>query len=111
MRVLAFSVTFLQSSDYNKWNDISEDNRTLLILHLTSELSILRAKARITQEKLANAIGISRQTYGQIENGKIQMSWTIYLSLLFFYSSRESTAKLLETLEIYPNAYMTKEIK
>lgn len=92
-----------------KWNNIPESARNELISELTSELSILRAKAKITQEELAGAIGISRQTYSQIECGKTRMSWSTYLSLLFFYSSNKSTSKLMETLNIYPNNYMSKE--
>lgn len=96
---------------YRKWNEISEDARTLLISNLATELSTLRAKAKITQEELAGAIGISRQTYSQIECGKTRMSWSTYLSLLFFYSSKEGTAKLIEALNIYPNEYLGREIE
>lgn len=94
---------------FQKWNDIPEDAKTLLISNLTTELSTLRAKAKITQEELAGTIGMSRQTYSQIECGKTQMSWSAYLSLLFFFSSNESTAKLLEALNIYPNEYLGRE--
>lgn len=88
------------------WSAITDDTKQILIKELTSELSILRVKAKITQEELARAIGISRQTYSQIECNKSKMSWTIYLALLFFFSTHEGTAQLLETLNIYPNAYI-----
>ena len=94
-----------------KWNEIPESTRAMMISELTSELSILRAKAKITQEELAGAIGISRQMYSQIECGKTTMSWSIYLSLLFFYSTNESTSKLLEALNIYPNDHLCKEVE
>ena len=95
--------------DSRKWNDIPESTRTKMIAELTSELSILRAKAKVTQEELAGAIGISRQTYSQIESGKTKMSWGTYLSLLFYFSSNESTSKLLEALNLYPDDCMTSE--
>lgn len=57
-----------------KWNYIPDDARATLISDLTAELATLRAKEKLTQEELANAIGISRQTYSQIECGKIKMS-------------------------------------
>lgn len=95
---------------YRRWNYIPEDVRTLLISNLTAELSTLRAKAKVTQEELAGAIGISRQTYSQIECGKTRMSWSIYLSLLFFYSTKEGTAELMKALNIYPNEYMGNDI-
>lgn len=37
---------------------------------LREELPILRAKAKISQEELAQKIGVSRQTYSSIETGK-----------------------------------------
>lgn len=89
-----------------RWSEITDDTKQILIEQLTLELSVLRAKAKISQEKLARAIGISRQTYSQIECKKSKMSWTIYLALLFFFSTHEETAQLLETLNIYPNAYI-----
>lgn len=97
--------------DNRKWNDIPESTRIKMISELTSELSILRAKAKVTQEELAGAIGISRQTYSQIESGKTKMSWSTYLSLLFYYSTNESTLKLLEALNIYPNDHLSNETK
>ena len=33
------------------------------------ELPVLRAKARVSQETIANKIGVSRQTYNAIETG------------------------------------------
>lgn len=57
-----------------KWNDIPDDARASLISDLTAELTTLRAKEKLTQEELSSAIGISRQTYNQIECGKIKMS-------------------------------------
>jgi len=97
--------------DNRKWNDIPESTRIKMISELTSELSILRAKAKVTQEELAGAIGISRQTYSQIESGKTKMSWSTYLSLLFYYSTNESTSKLLEALNIYPNDHLSNDTK
>lgn len=94
-----------------KWNYIPDDARATLISDLTAELATLRAKEKLTQEELANAIGISRQTYSQIKCGKIKMSWSTYLAILFFYSTKESTAKLLEALGLYPNKYLKGNIE
>lgn len=76
------------------------DSKELLIEQLSSNLEILRAGAKLTQESTAKAIGISRQTYCQIENGNSKMSWSVYLSLLLLFSSIPSTAELLEKLGI-----------
>lgn len=52
------------------------DMRSKVIALLRNELPVLRAKARVSQEDIANKIGISRQTYSSIETGKREMSWT-----------------------------------
>ena len=71
-------------NDNRKWNAIPESARTKMISELTLVLSVLRAKAKVTQEELAGAIGVSRQACSQIESYKTKMSWSTYLSLLFF---------------------------
>ena len=51
---------------YREWNDIPEDARILLISNLTTELSTLRAKAKITQEELAARMGVATETVSRI---------------------------------------------
>ena len=46
-----------------------------LMSMLRNELPVLRARLGISQAKLAEMIGISRQTYNVIENGKREMTW------------------------------------
>lgn len=52
---------------------------------------MLRAKARVSQEEIAEKIGISRQTYSSIETGKRDMSWTTFLALMAFFQNNDST--------------------
>lgn len=54
----------------------------------------------ISIAQFGEAIGISRQTYCQIENGNAKMSWSVYLSLLLLFSSIPGTADLLRKLGI-----------
>lgn len=75
---------------------------------LVPELKLLRAKASISQDDLAYVLSISRQTYCQIENGNKEMSWNIYLSLIFFFDSIDETSKLLELLKIYPGEFVER---
>jgi DNA-binding XRE family transcriptional regulator len=77
-----------------------DDSKEILIEQLASNLEILRVGAKLTQEATAKAIGITRQTYCQIENGNSKMSWSIYLSLLLLFSSIPRTAELLGKLGI-----------
>lgn len=87
-----------------RW-DISKEQKNELIRQLTPVLKLLRVRADITQEKLANIIGLSRQTYSQIETGNKLMTWNTYLSLIFFYNSVDETSKLLVALEVYPKEF------
>ena len=64
----------------------SMDIRNKMIELLRNELPVLRAKARVSQEDIAEKIGISRQTYSSIETGKRERSWTTFLALIAFFS-------------------------
>lgn len=66
---------------------------------LRNELPVLRARLGISQAKLAEMIGISRQTYNVIENGKREMTWSIFLSLVAFFQNNEQTAQMLKQTE------------
>ena len=67
-----------------------------LICCLTDFLPILRASIGISQEDLAEYVGISRQTYCAIEQGKRQMSWNTFCALYLFFSSNSKTFNLLK---------------
>lgn len=53
-----------------------------LIENFRNELPVLRARARVSQETLAEKIGISRQAYNNFETGKKEMIWTTFLALV-----------------------------
>ena len=55
-----------------------------LIEELKSVLPILRAAISISQGELAEYIGVSRQTYCALEQGKRDISWNTFLSLFCF---------------------------
>lgn len=86
--------------------EFMKERKEELIGELTPELRMLRVKADMTQEELANIIGLSRQTYSQIESGNKVMSWNTYLSLIFFYQSLEETARLLLAFDVYPEKFI-----
>lgn len=75
------------------------DMRSKVIALLRNELPVLRAKARVSQEDIANKIGISRQTYSSIETGKREMSWTTFLALIAFFQNTESPKQMLNSIE------------
>ena len=69
---------------------------------LFDNLSAMRARVGMTQEELANVIGVSRQTYYSIENGKREMTWPIFLAITFVFSSLKETTDMIKELKIYP---------
>lgn len=87
---------------------VSNDVKKEYIDALVPELKLLRAKAKISQDDLTSILSVSRQTYCQIENGNKDMSWNIYLSLIFFFDSIEETSKLISLLGIYPSQFVDK---
>ena len=84
-------------------NDIEKQH---LISMLTPELAVLRTKAKISQEKLANIIGVSRQTYGAIERGVRAMTWNTYVSLIFFYDNNQKTHDFIRQTNLFPNDFI-----
>jgi len=74
----------------------TDDAKKKLISTLTNELKVLRAKVGITQQDLADRLGVSRQTYGMIENKTQDMTWSHFLALTFLFKNNEDTAKILD---------------
>lgn len=83
-----------------------QSKKDQLIASLTKNLPVLRTQASISQEQLASAIDISRQTYGAIETQKKPMSWNIYMSLILYFNSNEKTKTLLHTIVDVPDEIM-----
>jgi len=73
-----------------------------LIDVLTNELKVLRAKAEISQQKLADRMGVSRQTYGMIETRKQRMTWNHFMALLMLFKSNGGTAEIIDRIGAYP---------
>lgn len=72
---------------------------------MSENLQILRMKADLSQEDLANLLGVTRQTISAIETGQRTMSWTVFLALFLLFLNNKETKQLLIALGIY-----TKEI-
>lgn len=80
-----------------------EKFKTAYIDKLAENLSMLRAKAGVTQGDVADRIGIARQTYSAIECGRSRMSWNTFMSLIFFFKENKKTKDVIELLGIYDN--------
>ena len=72
---------------------------------MTDNLPMLRRCLDLTQEELADKIGVSRSTIISIENRKREMTWNTFLSLMLLFTQNEGTNKLLNVLEIYTDEF------
>lgn len=86
----------------SKWA-LSDKEKDAYIAALAPHLAILRTQANISQEEIANLIGVSRQTYSSAERKIRPMSWNTYLSLILFYDHNQKTHLLMRQLGIFPD--------
>lgn len=82
--------------------EFEDSRKEELIDRLSEELQILRIKAAMSQEEIANALGISRQTYSAIEAGKKRMTWRTYLALIVVFNYDPKTHEMIRQLKIFP---------
>ena len=71
-----------------------------LIRNLVENLTVLRAKASLTQEELGEIVGLSRQSIAMIENGTRKLSWTNALATVYAFTFNPETNDMLKNLNI-----------
>ena len=77
---------------------LDEKSKKMYCEALAENLPVFRAKLGVSQEELANRIGLSRNMLACIETKKKEMSW-ITFALLFL--KNENTAPIFKSLNIY----------
>lgn len=87
---------------------LTEEEQDSYIVALSEELAVLRVKAGISQGELSNIIGVSRQTYSAIENGRKKMMWPTYLTLIYFFDSLSTTRNMLRNMSAYPSELINR---
>ena len=87
---------------YMDYWHFTEDEKDQLILRLTEELPALRGAVKASQDEIANAIGISRQTYCAIETKKRKMSWNYYMALILFFDYNPNSHYTIRQLDAFP---------
>ena len=83
------------------WN-FTEKEKLQLIQRLTEELPALRGAVQASQDEVAKAIGISRQTYSSIETKKRLMSWNNYMALILFFDYNPNSHYKIRQLDAFP---------
>lgn len=81
--------------------EFNNSKRMELINTMVTELPVLRARIGASQADISEKIGISRQTYNAIENGKKKLNWTVFFALFAVFSSDERTLKMLDSMEVF----------
>lgn len=71
------TVKGLNIMKYGKRWSISNEKKSEYISRLLPQLSVLRAKAGLSQDELAGLVGISRQTYCLTETGTRGMTLSL----------------------------------
>ena len=72
---------------------LGKDEKERFIRCLAKDLRTLRSICGWSQEKLASIIGVTRQTVLAVENGKRDMTWTMFLAFSFLFLGNEKTRK------------------
>ena len=91
--------------DINQFWSFDQREKETLARKLACELPTLRAKVGVSQDDIAKATGISRQTYGAYEKGDRPIPWSMFLALLFYFDYIPSTHRLIRTLELFPSEF------
>ncbi len=76
---------------------IQDAKKTLCMIQLINELPVLRARLDISQEEVADRIGVSRQTYNAIEGKRRDMTWNTCIALTTLFASNEKTRQMMQT--------------
>lgn len=76
-----------------------DKEKRALLKNFTEELPVLRARAKVSQEVVADLIGISRQTYSAIESGKRELPWKTFMSLVALFQNIDQTKPMLTQID------------
>lgn len=78
--------------------DNKEEYKRIAIDILVDELPALRARIGISQDQLAEYVGLSRQTLSAIETRKRPISWQTFLSIVLYFTLNMKTNTTLKLL-------------
>lgn len=87
---------------YMEYWHFDRDTKKRLIDKLTAELPALRGAVGASQGEIADAIGVSRQTYSAVELGKKSMSWNMYMALILFFDYNPNSHFTIRQLDAFP---------
>lgn len=80
---------------------MTEEMKSVLTDRLQEYLQTLRIKLKLTQQQLADKVGVSRYTIMQIENKQRKLTWNTFLSLMLVFIKNKETDQMLTLFKIY----------
>lgn len=98
-------IQYLGRHTYKQFWSFSKEEKENLATRLAIELPVLRGKVGASQEEIASAVGISRQTYSAYENRTRPIPWSLFLALLFYFDYIPCTHYMIRQLELFPNEF------
>ena len=72
---------------------------------MVNNLPALRKVLGVSQEGLADMVGLNRSSIAAIENHKRKLSWDTFLALVLIFIKNPATDKLLNVMEIYTDEF------
>ena len=83
---------------------MSSEEKQILCKLMGCNLSTLREKAKLTQDELADRLGLSRQTISAIETDKRDMQWSTFSVFLMFFVNDSEIRRIMVALGIVNEA-------
>ena len=80
---------------------LNSKHREILMKNMCDNLAVFRAKLNVSQEDLADRLGITRQSVSAFESGHRKLTWSVFLALVLIFFKNKETKRLLVALEIY----------
>ena len=79
-----------------------------LMKEMVFDLPALRKLIGISAEELGAVMNLNEEQYREVEEGELPMDWSMFLSLLFFFSCNSKTNDVVNALGLYPRALRKK---
>ena len=77
-------------------------NRKWLMEEMSRDMAPLRMLLGLSADEMGELLGVSASTYKSLEAGKKEVSWDLYLALLFLFRFNDRTSAVVDTLGLYP---------
>ena len=79
-----------------------------LMKEMVFDLPVLRKLIGISAAELGSVMDLNEEQYREVEDGELPMDWSMFLSLLFFFSCNSKTNGVVNALGLYPRALRKK---